>query len=158
MDLLLHFTISFLLTASLIFLLLTFVPTFKHNAPRFWHSEASIRNHFIALIFLLALIYVFVIGVGKEWLDNMGFGHVEAADMGADLLGLGFAGFLMMQQVKIRYRKKRRVSFQSTLEKSAHPTINVFRHVPTQATRRKPRRQDSDGEHASFLFDQDPDD
>lgn len=156
-DLLFHFLVSFICTVVCIFALMFFIPTFKNNSPRFWHSEKTIRNHFLIMIFCLAAAYTFVIGIGKEWLDYWGMGNVQMSDVIADVSGILVGGWMMMELIKQRYRKRRRIKFLSSAKKQSNPHVNLFRHsIQKQRSSSQPKIQKS--EHASFLFDQQLDD
>lgn len=151
-DLFYHFIISLLITVSMIFLLLTYVPAFKNKSPRFWHSEKKLRNHFLGVIFLFAFVYAFVIGVGKEWFDYWGFGNVQASDVAADISGIVLGGLMMMRLVKMQFKRKHRIHFESRLESRSRPKVNVFRNVGSYTKQTKPELEPKS--HAEYLFEQ----
>lgn len=151
LDLFYHFIISMLITVSIIFILLTFVPAFKNKSPRFWQSEKKIRNHFLILIFLFAFSYAFVIGIGKEWLDYWDFGNVQASDVAADLAGIILGGFMMMKLVKKQFRHKHRIHFESKFQSRSQPKVNIFRNVGSYTKQAKSEESKS---HAEYLFEQ----
>ncbi len=151
-DFFYHFIVSFIITAVVIFALLSFVPTIKNKAPRFWQSQRSVRAQFFMIIFGFAITYAFVVGIGKEWLDYWGYGSVQTSDVIADCLGIVVGGGAMMRLVQKRFQSRRRVQFQSKRTKE-RPKINVFRTGKSSHTAVKPVQKQSKS-HAEYLFEQ----
>lgn len=112
-DIILHFGASFIITCSVLFLLLVNAPRIRHAAPRFWQSERQFRHMLFTLVFAVSISIAFLFGVGKEWLDGLGFGSVQLIDMIADLAGVWVGTYLMLRQIRTENKVRRTVTFRS---------------------------------------------
>lgn len=141
-DKLLHFIISFGFTSFLLLFFLVFLPVSKSVSPRFWESEKTFLTAIFTLILAIAFLLVITIGIGKEWLDSYGFGDVEFLDFAADFLGIVAGVTLVLRRVRRLYFKKRRISYQSTIQNSSIPLDRFIQNSFKDPSRSS--RQDKD--------------
>ena len=112
-DIILHYSVSLCIASALLLILLPRNPRRKTLAPRFWESESQYRSIMLTLVVAFSLAASILVGIGKEWMDGMGFGNVEFTDFLADIAGVATAVYLLAGHAREKNQVRRRVTFRS---------------------------------------------
>lgn len=112
-DIFLHFSVSLGIASALLLILLPKNPRRRTLAPRFWESESQYRSAILTLVIAFSLAGSILVGIGKEWMDGMGFGNVEFTDFLADIAGVATAVYLLAGHAREKNQVRRHVTFRS---------------------------------------------
>ncbi len=92
MDKVLHFVVSFVIAFTALALLGA-----RRNAnglPMWMIASAQVRaRRVLVLVLVVSAVGAAFVGLAKEFIDRMGYGNYELADMVANIAGIALAGF-----------------------------------------------------------------